>query len=40
MIYLIEPTNVVLEGCKAKCTTLCWVKPMYGVPIPCEAIAI
>jgi hypothetical protein len=30
MIYLIDPQD--LQGGRP-CKTLCWVKPMYGVPI-------
>jgi hypothetical protein len=36
MVYLIDPTNPQGGKCPKLCTlckTLCWVKPMYGVPV-------
>jgi hypothetical protein len=37
MIYLIDPQDCQLDGCKTYCKIVCWVKPLYGVP-PCADI--
>lgn len=32
MIYLIDPQECQIRPCK----TLCWAKPLYGVPLCAE----
>ncbi len=36
MIYLLDPVQATVNGCTTKCwvkcTGVCGIKPMYGVP--------
>jgi hypothetical protein len=40
MIYLIDPMEATVDACPAKCfikcTGVCGIKPMYGVPTETE----
>ena len=40
MIYLIDPMDATVEACPVKCflkcTGVCGIKPLYGVPTETE----